>query len=107
MTEASKALCYSLCPVLSVACSLVYVCRLIEWDAVEAPSQMQEKWVYDSYTLNSFAKHWQTNASIPQDLLQRIQAMRTYRKGEETAEMFCQNSRDVYLDSRAWQRRKF
>lgn len=77
-----------------------FVCRLIEWDAVEGPSQMQEKWVYDENTLNSFAKHWQTSAYIPQDLLKRIQAMRTFRKGKDAADMSCQHGRNVYLDIR-------
>lgn len=59
-------------------------CRNIEWDAVEAPSQMQEKWVYDKKTFDSFAKHWETNQPVPPELFERIRAARTYRKGEST-----------------------
>lgn len=70
------------CAVLLPCALPVHICRNIEWDAVEAPSQMQEKWVYDKDTFNSFAKHWQTNQPVPEDLFARIKAMRTYRKGE-------------------------
>lgn len=73
------------CAVHGMAMAHVCVSRNIEWDAVEAPSQMQEKWVYDKNTFNSFAKHWQTGKPVPEDLFQRIKAMRTYRKGEHTA----------------------
>jgi oligopeptidase A len=65
---------------------MALVCRNIEWDALEAPSQMQEKWVYDKNTLTSFAKHWETGKPLPEDLFQRIKAMRTYRKGESTGQ---------------------
>jgi Zn-dependent oligopeptidase len=42
---------------------------------------MQEKWVYDKQTFDSFAKHWETNKPVPKDMFDRIKAMRTYRKG--------------------------
>lgn len=45
---------------------------------------MQEKWVYDKKTFDSFAKHWQTNQPVPPELFERIRAARTYRKGEST-----------------------
>jgi oligopeptidase A len=55
---------------------------------------MQEKWVYDKKTFDSFAKHWQTNQPVPPELFERIKASRTYRKGEErvTLGAACKNA---------------
>jgi len=73
--------------------------RNIEWDAVEAPSQMQEKWVYDKNTLTSFAKHWETGKPLPEDLFQRIKAMRTYRKGNYFTYQLMLATTDLILHS--------
>ncbi len=40
-----------------------------ERDFVEAPSQMLEHWVWDSKVLGRFARHHQTGAPLPPDLL--------------------------------------
>lgn len=55
--------------------------RNIEWDAVETPSQMQEKWVYDKKTFNSFAKHWRTGQPVPGWMYEEIKGTIKYRKG--------------------------
>ena len=44
----------------------------IEWDAVELPSQFMENWCYDKKTLMSFAKHYQTNKILPEDLYNKL-----------------------------------
>lgn len=51
---------------------------------------MQEKWVYDKQTFDSFAKHWETNEPVPKDMFDRIKAMRTYRKGKGLQCYACQ-----------------
>ncbi len=50
----------------------------VERDAVELPSQFMENWCYDGDTLRGFARHWQTGAPLPQDLLAKLQASRTF-----------------------------
>jgi oligopeptidase A len=47
-------------------------------DAVELPSQFMENWCYDAATLRGFARHWQTGESLPQALLEKLQASRTF-----------------------------
>jgi thimet oligopeptidase len=52
-----------------------------EWDFVEAPSQMLEEWVWDPATLQTFARHHQTNEPIAAELIARARAADEYGKG--------------------------
>jgi oligopeptidase A len=47
-------------------------------DAVELPSQFMENWCFDAATLRGFARHWQTGEPLPQALLEKLQASRTF-----------------------------
>jgi len=58
--------------------------RGVAWDAVELPSQFMENWAYDRDTLNGFAHHWQTGAAIPDELLKKLQASRSFQSGLAT-----------------------
>jgi thimet oligopeptidase len=52
-----------------------------EWDFVEAPSQMLEEWVWTPDTLQTFARHYQTNKPIPADLVKRMKSADEFGKG--------------------------
>jgi oligopeptidase A len=52
--------------------------RGVEWDAVELPSQFMENWCYEPNTLRGFARHWQTGAPLPDGLLDKLIASRTF-----------------------------
>jgi thimet oligopeptidase len=52
-----------------------------EWDFVEAPSQMLEEWVWDAGVLAGFARHVETGAPIPEELVRRMKAADEYGKG--------------------------
>jgi thimet oligopeptidase len=43
-----------------------------EWDFVEVPSQLYEEWAWDPAVLARFARHWQTGAPIPPELVERM-----------------------------------
>ena len=47
-------------------------------DAVELPSQFMENWCYDGETLRGFARHVETGEPLPQLLLEKLQASRTF-----------------------------
>ncbi len=51
-----------------------------EQDFVEAPSQMLEEWTWDPKTLQSFARHYQTNEPIPTALVARMRRANEFGK---------------------------
>ncbi len=53
----------------------------VEWDAVELPSQFMENWCYHRPTLLSLAKHYQTGATLPDDLYEKLVAAKTFQAG--------------------------
>jgi len=55
--------------------------RNVEWDAVELPSQFMENWLYDRATLASVTAHVETSEPLPDILIDKIIAARTYRAG--------------------------
>jgi thimet oligopeptidase len=55
-----------------------------EWDFVEAPSQMLEEWAWDPATLALFARHLETGAPIPAELVARMRAANEFGKGTHT-----------------------
>ncbi|MFN3891663.1 MAG: M3 family metallopeptidase [Beijerinckiaceae bacterium] len=63
-------------------------------DFVELPSQLYEHWLTQPQVLRAFARHARTGEAMPEDLLQRILAMRTFNQGFATVE-YCSSA---YVD---------
>ena len=55
-------------------------------DFVELPSQLYEHWLEVPEVLEKHARHWQTNAPMPANLLERLLAAGTYDQGFATVE---------------------
>ena len=53
----------------------------VAWDAVELPSQFMENWCYDPATLRGFARHWQTGAPMPEELIAKLRGSRSFLTG--------------------------
>lgn len=64
----------------SIACTSV----LTDW--VELPSQLYEHWFEQPGVLRRFARHWRSGAPIPEPLIEKLMAARTFDKGRETLE---------------------
>lgn len=50
----------------------------VYWDFVELPSQFMENYAIEPDFLNTFARHYQTNEPMPQELIDRIRESRNY-----------------------------
>jgi len=57
----------------------------IEWDFVEAPSQILEEWTRRYESLRRFAKHHKTGEPIPRDLVARMERAGTAARGMWTS----------------------
>src|SRR6476659_6800654 len=55
-------------------------------DFVEFPSQFNENWALDQKILPHYAVHYQTGQAIPQELVKKILAARTFNQGYEVGE---------------------
>jgi len=55
-------------------------------DYVEFPSQMMENWAREPEVIKTFAKHYKTGETIPNELLEKISAAGTFNEGFATSE---------------------
>jgi len=53
----------------------------VEWDAVELPSQFMENWCWQKQALAMFARHYKTDAHLPDDLFERLNAAKNFQSG--------------------------
>ena len=56
-------------------------CTNVYWDFVELPSQFMENYATEAEFLSTFARHYQTDEPMPEELIQRIRESRNFQCG--------------------------
>ncbi|MBU0557406.1 MAG: M3 family metallopeptidase [Alphaproteobacteria bacterium] len=69
-------------------------------DFVEYPSQVHENWVLTPYILETYARHAETGAPIPQALVDKIKASDTFNQGFATVEYLSSAIVDMKMHNR-------
>ncbi|HVX91974.1 MAG TPA: M3 family metallopeptidase [Xanthobacteraceae bacterium] len=69
-------------------------------DFVELPSQLYEHWLETPEILRGFARHARTGEPVPEDLIRRLAAARTFNQGFATVEFVASALVDLELHSR-------
>ena len=64
-------------------------------DFVEFPSQFNEHWALYPTVFANYAKHYQTGASMPQELVDKIKKARTFNQGFGTTEYLAASLLDI------------
>jgi peptidyl-dipeptidase Dcp len=65
-------------------------------DFVELPSQVMENWAMDPVVLKLYAKHYQTGAPIPDELIKKIEESQHFNQGFLTLEYLAASYLDIY-----------
>jgi thimet oligopeptidase len=71
--------------------------RPAENDFMEAPSRFLEDYIFELDVLRRFAKHVETGAAIPEDLVKRLQAAREFGQGVVTEQSAVQSRQSLRL----------
>ena len=69
--------------------------RSVPRDAVELPSQIMENWMLEPELLSLYAKHYQTGAGIPSELVQKLRNSSLFNQGFETVEYLAASILDM------------
>ena len=68
-------------------------------DFVELPSQIFEHWLEEPQVLSRFARHYQTGAPMPAELMKKLSAARHFNQGFETVEFLASAFLDMDFHS--------
>lgn len=67
----------------------------VKQDFVELPSQIMEHWATEPEVMKTFARHYQTGETIPDELIAKIQKAHTFNQGFATTEYLAASFLDL------------
>ena len=73
----------------------------VKWDYVEFPSQLLENWASAPSVIKAYAKHYETSAPIPDDLIAKIEKASKFNQGFGMTELTGAALLDMYWHTKS------
>lgn len=75
----------------------------VYWDFVELPSQFMENYCYDKDFLQSFARHYENQEPLPEEMIDKLVASANFMEGYQTMRQLSFGLLDIAYHSNKWQ----